>query len=427
MERPQIARITFLCVLPLATSLALLPLSGGAQDGGGLQLTFGVEQRFEVTDNLGLDVVSAGTTSQASTRLSFGLLTETRSARLEFDTSASLRAANGPDFSGTEVSLSDPQMSLAYSRQAANAELEVSGFVRQTDVEFLRSLEDFIDDTGQIVLPDDVTGTGNQLSYGMDVALTWGREAPVEVSLSAGISGLDYSDTSSGSLFDSQRQRAGVTMRLDLTPVTEASVSLRYSTYDDDDPTTTRRDTVSFEAGLDHRLLRGSLTSRLTAVDTEDGTRLGFRVGREIDLPAGAVSASVGATRSATGETNVTGALTVRKDLPLGQITAEVRRSVIAGNDDSEQLVNAVSLGYSQTLTPLASLNLDLSYIQNRQTATGADTTNASVSATYRYALTEDWGMDLGYRHRMRDEDGVGRAHSNSVFMVLQRDFNFRP
>ena len=147
MQKSRTMRNTLLSAVSLAAagSLALHPLMGIAQDTGGLQLTFGVEQRFESNDNLGLDVVSAGTTNQATTRLSFGLLTETRSASLAFDTSASLRAANGPGFSGTEVALADPRISLTYSRTAANANLDVKARVQTTDVEFLRSLEDFID------------------------------------------------------------------------------------------------------------------------------------------------------------------------------------------------------------------------------------------------------------------------------------------
>lgn len=426
MEKSLIARTTLLGAFPIAGLLAFAPLSGGAQDSGGVQLTFGVEQRFETNDNLGLDVVSAGTTSQATTRLSFGLLTETRSSSLEFNTSASLRVANGPDFSGTEVALADPRMSLAYSRSTANAKLDVNARLRQTDVEFLRSLEEFIDDKGEIVLPEDTTGTGTQISHGLDVALTWGEEAPLGFGLSAGISGINYIDTTSASLFDSRRSRAGASVRLTLTPVTEANVSLRFSTYDDEDPMTSRRDTLSFGAGLTHTLPRGRLTSRLTADDTEDGTRLGLSFGRDFDLPDGALQASMGATRGASGETNLTGSLKLRKELPQGAITAELRRSVSAGSDDSEQLATALLLGYSQDLTPLSSLNLDLSYVQREPTGAGASITDGTVSATYRRAVTEDWNMDVGYRHRVRDEDGVGRARSNSVFMVLKRDFSIR-
>lgn len=426
MEKSLIARTTLLGAVPIAGLVAFAPLSGGAQGSGGVQLTFGVEQRFETNDNLGLDVVSAGTTSQATTRLSFGLLTETRSSSLEFNTSAALRVADGPDFSGTEVALADPQMSLAYSRTTANAELDVKARLRQANVEFLRSLEEFIDDKGEIVLPEDTTGTGTQLSHGLDVALTWGEEAPLGFGLSAGISGINYIDTTSATLVDSQRLYAGASARMTLSEVTTANVSLRFSTYDDDGVGTTRRDTLSFNAGLTHMLPSGQLTSRLTAANTEDGTRLGLSFGRDFDLPAGALQASIGVTRSASGETNLTGSLKLTKELPQGAITAELRRSVAAGSDDSEQLATALLLGYSQELTPLSSLNLDLSYVQREPTGAGASVTDGTVSATYRRAVTEDWNMDVGYRHRVRDEDGVGRARSNSVFMVLKRDFSIR-
>jgi len=31
--------------------------------------------------------------------------------------------------------------------------------------------------------------------------------------------------------------------------------------------------------------------------------------------------------------------------------------------------------------------------------------------------------VDLGYRYRLRDEDNVGRAESDTVFLELRRDF----
>ena len=46
---------------------------------------------------------------------------------------------------------------------------------------------------------------------------------------------------------------------------------------------------------------------------------------------------------------------------------------------------------------------------------------------TLNYALTPDWTLNIGANHRIKDEDSIGRAASNSVFLSVGRTFEFRP
>ena len=86
--------------------------------------------------------------------------------------------------------------------------------------------------------------------------------------------------------------------------------------------------------------------------------------------------------------------------LPNGQISAQLRRGVQAGSDDTERLITALSLGYSQSLSQISSLSLDLSYAESTVTATDSTVANTSFGATYSHALTEDWDLNSGYRQR---------------------------
>ena len=62
MERSPAAHNAGRGILLSAVCLVLASTAGNAQTngGGGVELTFGAEQRLEVTDNLGLDVIAEG-------------------------------------------------------------------------------------------------------------------------------------------------------------------------------------------------------------------------------------------------------------------------------------------------------------------------------------------------------------------------------
>lgn len=430
MSKSLILRAMLAGALPVVGSLGLASYSAQAQDTGGVVLTFGVTERFETTSNLGLDVPSQGRTNQATTNLSFGISSETQTSRLAFDMSGVLRAAKGPGEDGTDFGFDGPKLALSYAHTGANATLDLKATFSDADVEYLHPLEDFMDENGVIVLPEDIadlTGVGTRRNSGLSAAVTWGENAPVGFGLSASLNALSYNDTTSPGLVDSRRSNLGASMRLSLSETTQATVNLDFSRFDDDSLLNETRDSIGLTTGLSHEMPTGKLTGSLSAAKTEDGTRLGFSIGRTFDLPSGGLTTSLGVTRAATGGTNLTGSLVYTHELPNGQINAQLRRGVGVGSDDTDRLITVMSLGYSRNLSQVSSLSLDLSYAENTTTATDSTVANGSFGATYSHALTEDWGLNLGYRQRMRDEDGVGKADSNSVFLSLSRDFTFRP
>jgi hypothetical protein len=63
---------------------------------------------------------------------------------------------------------------------------------------------------------------------------------------------------------------------------------------------------------------------------------------------------------------------------------------------------------------------------ESEDTATNLATRNASLGVSYSRSLTRDWGMNLGYRHRIRDEDGAPSANSDSFFLTIRRDFEIK-
>ena len=429
MGRSAIRHALLLGLLPL-TSAGFWAISASAQDNaGGVQLTFGLKQRFETADNRALDVVSAGRTSQSATQLSFSATSETRASSLAFSLSGTVRFADTPA-SGSDFDIEGPQASLKYTRTSANAAFAVSGSLRNQDLTYLRPLEDFLDADGNIVLPEDLgdlTGTGSRRSYGLSTSLDMGTSAPFGFGVSAGFSGLDYAGTSSTGLIDSRRTNLGVSANLQISDVTKATIALRFGRFDEQGTLVPTRDTTTLEAGLTRSLPAGSITANASTTRTEEGNRLGFSVGRNFELPDGSFGATLGLARDEDNNTNLTGTLSLKRDLPRGQFSGQIRRSVGPGNDDRTRIFTLVSASYSQTLTPLSSLSLAASFGQSETPATNASVSDTSLSATFTRSLTPDWGLDVGVSHRLRRDDATGKADSTSVFLSLNRDFDFRP
>lgn len=418
-------------IVTLATGLAPLTAQAQAETQTGPQLSFGLEQRLESTQNLALSPAGSGRTTQAMTNLSFGLLSETASSSLKLDGSAVLRLVNGPATSGTDFALDDKYLGLAYIRSSADASLSLKARLQDANVAYLRPLDDFIDpDTGLIDPSIDLTdlnATGTRHTYGFDATLRWGETAPLGFGLNAGISQVSYSNASSPDLIGNRRMHIGADMRLDFSEVTKATLGLTYSRYKDDVAGSANRNTLHFSAGLSHARPNGQISAQLSLDDTPDGNRIGLSFGRDLDLPTGALSASLGVVKSANTGTELSANLVWSQSLANGQVDAQLNRAVTAGSDDTNHLVTAISLNYNRELTPLSSLSLGLSYVDNVETAVGTATQNSSFEASYTRKLTEDWGLGLGYRHEMRDTTLSDAANSNTVFLSLKRNFEFRP
>lgn len=397
---------------------AMTPLPATPQEDGGLRLTFGIAIRAETGSNLALDVPDEGDTSELSTRLSFGLSDETRTGRISLNVNGALAFRDTPD--GTEQGFENPSLRFAWGRSGARSALDVTVSLRESELDALREL--VLDpDTGEIA--EDLIGEGTRREVGADVAYVFGEGEPWGLTLGAGSTATTYQgDTTEP---DRDTQRASALLRFAIDPATEATTALRWSTYKEDGDD--RRDTLRIELGATRSLVRGSLSATLFAEETEDGTRSGLTLGRAVDLPAGRLSYSLGVTRAASGDANLTGAFDWRQDLARGSVSLGVRRSVGSGDDDEETLATSLNLGLTQDLGPLTGLTLGLTAAESEDTATGLVTRNTGFSATLTRSLPQDWALDAGYRHRARDEDGTGRATSDSVFLELRRSLDWRP
>ena len=145
-------------------------------------------------------------------------------------------------------------------------------------------------------------------------------------------------------------------------------------------------------------------------------------IGKVFDVKA--EDGAVGVTRGVTGSTFLTANIGYNHPLPRGALTFGLARSVSSSNsEDTERLNTRLNLGYTQELTPVSNIRLDVNWSDTEATSTGLGTTSTTLGATYSHELTPDWNLNAGYRHNLRDDDTTGRASNNTIFLQMSRAF----
>lgn len=458
----------------LSISVSVVAFDAVAQDGRGIRLSFGIDQQFSHDSNLDLDLPRVGSTTASTTRLTFGLSSETRTERLFFSAGTTAILERGPS-GDTTTTFDLPRYNLSYSRESARSLVSISGSYTTDLISFLRPLDDFLtellDPDGNPVLgPDDepiliidipedldeLQGEGRREVTRLNGRLVLGRDGPLVTTLTAGLQDFRYVDASPN-LTDTQRYNVAAAFTARLSPVTSASLSLGLEQFRDDNLAQTRRETGRIRVGISHAvsealsfnvligptrvetrefgvttreegidgniglsydLPNGSIGANLTAVTDQDGTRTSFSVNRSMELPRGSLSGSLGITRDADGDTLPIGTLSYRHPLPSGNFSISLTQGFFRDASDDSVARTALAMGYSHDINSLSSLNLRAA-ISVRDDGTDD---RASLGATYRHEFTQDWGVNLGYRYDTRDQ-GSGRAENHGVFLSLSRSF----
>ncbi len=467
-------RVRPAAALLLAGLVALPAGNATAQEApAGLRLTLDLDQRLEADTNPGLAASSPGTGLLATTGLSFGLESRTRTQSLSLGLSSRLRLRNDSDGNDAGASIDDPRLRFSYTLDAARARLTLRGNYRKSDIAFLRPESDFLGPGGVLMLPADLAdlyGSGDRLSWGMQGTLELGRDAPLGLILRGSHDVLDYSATTAPDLFDTTRTRLGGTLRMRLSPVTEGRLVFDYNTYEARDAELTDRITTLYSFGISHDLSRAmslevSLGYSRSETDktiggvrgtrTEDGItggleltlarpngtasigidhtvnhngeRTEFTLARSIDLPAGQASASIGASTGNNGRTHLIGALDWQNELPRGILTVGLSRAITPGTDDDDELQTRLRISYTQELGPVSNLALTATHVVSDEFLAATKVQNTALGISYNHSLDRNWTMTTGYTWRRRAETGQASATGHTVFVSVGRRFSIRP
>lgn len=419
-----------------------------------------LNQTFSATDNRAREPESAGVTSESITRLGFSAETLNPLNQLDFSASTALRFADRPE-EETISEIDNPRLRLGYIRSGATSTLAVSGTFRRDDIEFLRPLEDFVNEEGELEIPDDIDdldATGTRTSYSSNASLTLLRDAPVSLTFSLGLSGREYTDVSDPDLFDTQTTRYGVSAGFRFAPEFDGRLSFNQSSFSAEDEEQTNRDRQTVTFRLD-RALSNVLTGRAsigqTVIDTDTvngstrsrgtngslglsldrpngdidlnlstnfnvtGDRQNLDLQRRLVLPSGALRVRLGLTRVDQGGVNPTAGLGYNQSLPNGRLNLSFNRSVrFVEEDGTDQEFTSASASHTYDINAISSLTLRGALSQTDETD------QATVSVSYNYALTDDWNLSSGYSFSTLDEDSDGRAETHRIFVGLSRRFD---
>lgn len=447
-------------IAAVAALLALAPTfataqARGAENLGGMQIDVGLSTGLRYDSNLSLGPESeAAAISDTGLRFAFSTVTSTQ--RLEFDAEAVLRFI---DLAGeTDFGLEDPRLGLSYERQGADSRLSFDATYHDVDLDFLDPGED----------PAAVGEDGSLAALSADLVYEFGLDAPFGMAFALHHDDSDYSDTTDPDLYDRATDRATAKARLRLSPVNALTLGASRERFDADDAGQTDRTTTGFTAGLRHerdaattveaevgytdittrefgsetalsgltgkleairQLPRGRASVRIaTALDT-DGRRSELVFGRDVDVPTGRFSATLGASRGPQGDVDAIGSLEYSRTLPSGELTASISRSAYADDDADSVLDTRARLEYRHQVNSLSRLDFALAWSLTQDTDGGVanDTEFAMLAASYSRELTSEWNLTGGVVLRQRDDTFDGKADSSAIFATLSRDFTYRP
>ncbi|MDI3338666.1 hypothetical protein QKW60_19825 [Defluviimonas aestuarii] len=468
-------KIAVIAALTTILPTAALSQQGGA--AGGLQVDIGVNSRLTVDDNFTLRPGSTGTSTIFDNKLTFGLSSTTGTQQFRLNGSGIFRYADipGRTISGFE----DPNLRLRYKIENSNSRLTVSGNYRSVDREFLDPFaveqeEEAFNATNSLInpgAPELDTDGGTRTTRNAAVRYETGLNAPLGFSFGMSHDEQEYSGLVivNPRLFDTRTDRINATATAKLSPVTTLRFNAGLTRYEADDSVQTERETVDYSVGLTQdinpvlvldaqigwtdvdtdttggssnrsgtngslklskTLSRGSIFAALDSSLNQNGTRTSLRFGRDLQLPNGNLSASLGLTRTPQGNTDYNAAVTYDHTLKSSNITVALKRDVSTNNIDEEILDTRLTVGYGYQIDAVSSLNLSMNYgrTESADALSGIPTrTRATLSAAYSRALTQDWNMTGGVTWRRKTDDTAGDATSNSVFLSLDRNFSFRP
>jgi hypothetical protein len=396
------------------------PLAAMAQEAepGGVYFTFDVGQTFRASTDFDLETTEAEDGFESLTALSFGAVTETRSQRLSFNLDTTLNISDG------EFSEEGIVARLDYSRNSADARFDISLQSRREDIAFLRDATDFLNDEGEIVLPDDfddLTGTGIRAETTLSASLSWGETAPVGYNLSTSLETLRYEDASAA-LIDTNSATFGFGIRLNINEVVTSNITLSYEETDEIGGPTTETTTLS--GALTFARPLGDLTTRINlSRDEAEDVFWSASVSRELALPNGNLTGGLGVVEDAGGDPRLTGRIGFSYPRPSGQIDLNAVHSLAPGDD---RAATTMSASYTQELSAISNMRIGFDFGQTNDTDGSDVVLTGSLSARYGYSLTEDWQLTVGASANFREDAGV-RTDSTSVFVTFERPFSWRP
>ncbi len=433
-----------------------------AQDGTGVRGNLSFSTGLEASDNPALSTTPDGTTLTSVTDLGFSISSDTRVDQFRFSIGVGIEGEDGGSTTSADaLDVSRSRAALSYTRDGINSRLSFSGSYDEAnlDDEAFGFFVDGVFDPDALIIEG---GTRKRTRVSADFST--GLNAPFGVDLSFSKTKNDFVDTSDPDLADSDSQRIGAIARFQINPALTARLSSSFSRRDTDDISDSSRRNKSLGAGVTTEMNSGLEVSADLSLDStetlnggvlaseddgvgvsigviqarpdgavaltlssridESGRRTSASIRRDYDMPAGALSLSLGVVDQDDQDIELTTRVDYRREAAGGTLSANLVQSPTT-NDGAAFLNTSLGLGYDAPINSISSWGADFSYGAAEEF--GSTSSDARTSAGIRYTreLTADWGLNAGLRHVRISEDGAANRTSNTVFVNVGRDFSF--
>jgi hypothetical protein len=425
----------------------------GAQDAGGLSATISVGQEFRYSDNLNFGVVP-DSGFQSLTSLGLNVSSITAQSSFEFGLSGVLE--NGSD---AQSGIADPRLTFAYNTGTRNTALSLRGSYREADVNDLFDDPNFID-TGLIL------GTGTRANTFLRGSWETGLSARFGVGANFTYQDRNFTNTVDPDLFDTTQLVLGLTARFEVSPSITLVLGYEDTDYEAEDIIMTRRDRQSLSlngtfavrrdltmrAGISHddnvttttlgqttfdgigyslgatrELINGTVSADIDSTIDSAGRQTTLLVGRMMELRTGSLSYSFGLLKTEGDSAQPLANINYVHELPRGQFNVGFSQSGSVDSLDRNIVNTRLSAGFSQAINASSNWNAGVSLIDTNVLGVDEDTSRFDFDLSYNREVTRDWDMVVGYTHSRSTSDIAADRDSNTIFLRLQRDFEFRP
>lgn len=447
----KVTLIGTLACVPLA-----VPLVSFAEEG--VRATLNLSSRLETVNESGFtQPVREG--ERFVTGLNFGLTSENSTQTLGFFADTDI-AFNSNDEVADQFEIEDPNLRLNYNLQSRQSALTFSARYRETDIDNSNFFDDFD-------VNDVETGEGDRTTVTLSTGLVLGREAPITLNLNHLYTTNSFDGQIDDDTSDNTRNRLNTRLSFRLSSVASAYLTGYWNDVDRDDPdafdqteqsigvgttyalsnvltfdgqitydeaTSTnpaREDTsgLGFALGLNRALTNGVLGLDLTSTETINGARQQVLVSRSMELPRGALNYGIGATK--TGGSSISPLFNIGLDYDAtatDRFNVNLRQRATVDDDDDETIRTSLSVGYTRSINEISSISASANYAdQNAVNDADDDSSSFTASLTYRHDVGADWDMVTGYEYRTSRRDDEENRNRSTLFVGLEKNFDWRP
>lgn len=411
------------------------PCLAAAQDlgPGGVQYRFGLSQGLSWDSDFAMASFGTRSAAYGTTRLSFGISSETRTERIALEGGSTLRLL--PSFArdgGAEVA--EPFLALTYAREAARSGLALSANHRREGLAFVDRFVGVIGPDGTLLAlaaPEDVEGGGLRATTTLSARMDTRRNMPVSFDFGISASRTDLSGATDPDLEEARRAAADLGVTLAFTPVLRGLVRSQYTFSQERDLASSRSEEGRLVFGLTYRPT-GDFTvtaeagpvwqrDRSFGLTTEDVGGTGSLSARW-NRPRWDLSAALSGTEVAD-DRSYSGSIDWRASFETGQFLARASYDIIPGDaTEPEETTGFLGVGYLYDLNPIAQLGVSIAASETETTGIPDLDRSVAIGTSYRRALTRDLSLQAGYQFRRREDGPAGRAHSHGLFVEFALD-----